>query len=111
MNQTTSQDFASECFFLRSLVESQKKKWRILLKKKREIEKDYKHKLSRLSLTINKKENRNFQHKFYKKKIRLAFENYNSQLKDINKTLVSVNIKDLDREANDDFKIVFVERT
>ena len=41
----------------------------------------------------------------------LAFENYNSQLKDINKTLVSVNIKDLDREANDDFKIVFVERT
>ena len=24
---------------------------------------------------------------------------------------MSVNIKDLDREANDDFKIVFVERT
>lgn len=40
-----------------------------------------------------------------------TFSSHNSQLKDINKTLVSVNIKDLDREANDDFKIVFVERT
>lgn len=81
-----------------------------LKKKQKELVGAHKKELSLVSLTINKKESRQTHRKFYKKKIRAVLEIYNGQLKHLNKTLDSVNIKDLETEANSDFKLNFIER-
>jgi hypothetical protein len=104
-------DFVSECFFLRNMIDSQKKIIEDLKKKQKELVGAHKKELSLMSLvslTINKKESRKTYRKFYKKKIRDVLEIYNGQLKHL--TLDSVNIKDLETEANSDFKLNFIER-
>jgi len=80
------------------MIDSQKKIIEDLKKKQKELLGAHKKELSLVSLTINKKESRQTHRKFYKKKIRAVLEIYNGQLKHLNKTLDSVNIKDLETE-------------
>lgn len=110
----------SEVIFLTNANNSLRKKIEDLTQKQKKLVGAHKKELGRFNLTMNKNDRRQTQIRSkqrYKKKIKTVLELFNSQLKDFDQELDSVNIKPVASEVNSvsgdsssNFQINFVDR-